>query len=86
MTRARAFVTTTAMSNYPRKDTDAKTGSNLRGQPLLVQIRNELVREAELHDRLALAHHRQSSKLFSKRNLKLISKIASIGIAEDVFT
>lgn len=65
------------MSNYPRKDANARTGSNLRGQPLLVQSRSELRRQAELHERLAREYHRQSGKLFSKQDLRLISKIAS---------
>jgi hypothetical protein len=70
------------MSNYPRKDAGARTGSNLRGQPLLVQSRNDLGRQAELHDRLARERHRHSSKLFSKRDLRLISKIASEVVGE----
>src|SRR5438034_1716163 len=70
------------MSNYPRKDTNARTGSNLRGGPLLVQSRNRLGREAELHNRLAREGHRQSTKLFSKRDLRLISKIASEVVGE----
>ena len=82
MTRARAIVTTIAMSNYPRKDTAARTGSNLRGEPLLVQSRNELGKDAELHDKLAREYHRQSGKLFSKKDLRLISKIASEVVGE----
>jgi hypothetical protein len=65
------------MSNYPGKDRRARTGSNLRGQPLLVHRRSELAREAELHERLAREHYRQSGKLFSKKDLRLIAKIAS---------
>jgi hypothetical protein len=44
---------------------------------LLVQSRNELGKDAELHDKLAREYHRQSSKLFSKKDLRVISKIAS---------
>jgi hypothetical protein len=82
VTQARAFVTTTAMSNYPKKDTGARTGSNLRGEPLLVLIRNKLGKDSELHDKLAREYHRQSGKLFSKKDLRLMSKIASEVVGE----
>jgi hypothetical protein len=65
------------MANYPRKDTEAKTGSNLRGEPLLVQYRSVLAKEAKLHEALARERHRQFIKLFGKRDLRQISKIAS---------
>lgn len=65
------------MSNYPRKDADAMTGSNLRGEPLLAQSRARLGKAAALHKRLALEHQRHFSKLFSKEDLRLIAKIAN---------
>jgi hypothetical protein len=70
------------MSNYPRKDTDARTGSSLRGEPLLVLIRNELGKDTELHDKLAREYHRQYGKLFPKKDLRLISKVASEVVGE----
>lgn len=70
------------MSNYPRKDAGARTGSNLRGEPLLVLIRNELGKDAELHEELAREQQRQSGKLWSKKDLRLVSGIASEIVGE----
>ncbi len=64
-----------AMTRYPRKDPDARTGSSLRGQPLLAYHQAELARATKLHERLAKEHHRQSRKLFSKADLRRAAEI-----------
>ena len=65
------------MPKYPRKDKRARTGSNIRSQPLLAHRRKELAREGELHEQLARKHHGQSRKLFSKADLRLAAKITN---------
>ncbi len=64
-----------AMTRYPRNDPDARTGSSLRGQPLLAHHQAELARVTKLHQRLAKEHHRQSRKLFSKADLRRAAEI-----------
>jgi len=70
------------MSRYPTKDASAKTGSTLRGDWLLAQRRDALARDVELHQRLARERFVQTRKLFSKDDLKRMSKIAA-DIADD---
>lgn len=70
------------MSNYPRKDGDARTGSTLHREPLLVQRRNEFGNDAALHDKLAREYHRQIGKLFPKKDLRLLSRLAGEVVGE----
>ena len=67
-----------AITRYPRKDRDARTGSSLRGQPLLAfrqAHQATLARATKLHERLAREHHRQSRLLFSKADLRRAAEI-----------
>jgi hypothetical protein len=65
-----------AVTRFPRKDPDARTGSSLRGQPLLAYHQAELARVAKPHERLAREHYRQSRKLFSKADLRRAAEIS----------
>ena len=65
------------VTNYPRKDRDARTGSNLLGEPVLAHRKAQLAREAQVHERLAKEYFRQSKKLFSKRDLRRAAAIAA---------
>ena len=67
-----------AVTRYPRTDRDARTGSSLRGQPLLALHQAHqatLARATKLHERLAREHHRQSRLLFSKADLRRASEL-----------
>jgi hypothetical protein len=67
-----------AMTRYPRKDRDARTGSSLRDQPLLALHEAQqatLARATKLHERLAREHHRQSRPLFSKADMRRAAEI-----------
>ena len=67
-----------AVTRYPRTDRDARTGSSLRGQPLLALHQAHqaaLARATKLHERLAREHHRQSRLLFSKADLRRAAEI-----------
>jgi len=64
------------MTNYPRKDEDSRTGSSLRGQPLLAHRNEQLAREVQLRERLAKEYYRQSKNLVSKADLRRATEIA----------
>jgi len=67
-----------ATTRYPRKDPDARTGSSLRGQPLLAlhqAQQADLARATKLHDRLAREHHRLSRPLLSKADMRRAAEI-----------
>ncbi|MEP7208817.1 MAG: hypothetical protein ABI920_17930 [Casimicrobiaceae bacterium] len=70
------------MSDYPRKDADATTRSTLRGDPLRVLFREELLRDAAAHDKLARAYVKQYAKLLPKKDLRLMAKIAGEVLGE----
>lgn len=63
------------MTRYPRKDKEARTDSNLRGQPLLACRQVALARDRALHERLAKAQYRASRKLFTKADLRRAGEI-----------
>ena len=65
------------MSSYPRKDAEARTGSNVPGEPLLAQNRAELGKAAKVHKKLGLERPRPSSKLLSKADRRVTASIAS---------
>ncbi len=50
---------TAAMTKYPRKDRYARTGSSLRGQPLLAHREARLKQDARRHGRLAMRDFRR---------------------------
>lgn len=64
------------MTHFPRKDRDARTGSGLRGQPLVAHRDAELKRQARPHQRAAKAYRQQIRKLFTKADLR---RAAAIG-------
>ena len=70
------------MSNYPHKDQDAKTGSNLRGEPLVAKRRAEIERRLKAQQRLAKDHHRETKAFFSKAELKQAAQIREKVIAD----
>jgi hypothetical protein len=63
------------MTHYPRKDGEARTGSNLLGEPLLAHRRAGIARETQASERLAKDYQRQSKKLFSKADLRRAAEI-----------
>jgi len=63
------------MTRYPRKDPDARTGSNLRGQPLLAHRQATLARDTQQHQRLAKTQHQASRKLFTKADVRRAGEI-----------
>lgn len=64
------------MTKYPRKDRYAKTGSSLRGQPLLAHREARLKQDTRRHGRLAKAYYGQIRKLFSKADLRRAADIS----------
>ena len=57
-------------SRYPRKDRYSRTGSSLRGSPVLSQLQAELARATKPHDRLAKEQSRLERSLFTKAELR----------------
>ena len=58
------------MTRYPRKDRYARTGSSIRGSPVLAQRQAELARAKKPHDRLAREQSRLERSLFTKAELR----------------
>jgi hypothetical protein len=73
---ASASGATAAMTKYPRKDRYAKTGSSLRGQPLLASREARLKQDTRRHGRLAKTYYGQIRKLFSKADLRRAAEIS----------
>ena len=63
------------MSRYPRKDQYSRTGSSLRGSPVLAQRQAELIRATKPHDRLAKEQSRLERSLFTKSELRRAAEI-----------
>ena len=63
--------------DYPRKDADGKTGSNLDGETSRLLFEAELRKDVALHDKLARDYLKQYSKLLTKKDLRLVAKITS---------
>lgn len=64
------------MSNFPEKDKRAKTGSSLRGQPLLAQRQAAFTKELRAHEQLVRDYRRESKNILSKADLRKAGKIS----------
>jgi len=65
------------MTKYPFKDGAAKTGSSIRGNPLLAHRQKAMAARKEAHERLAREERRQVAGLLTKRELGSLRKIAA---------
>jgi hypothetical protein len=65
------------MTAYPFKDDDARSGSNLPGNPLLAHRKKVLAARKEAHERLAREQRRQLAGLLTKRELGSLRRIAA---------
>jgi hypothetical protein len=65
------------MKTLPKKDRRAKTGSNLRGKPLLAHRSKLLAEQQRPLERLARDFQREAKKLFSKADLRTTTELAN---------
>src|SRR5690242_7932215 len=63
------------MAQYPRKDADARTGSNLPGAPLLAHRQAQLAREKQAGERLVEQYTHRTQKLFPEADLRRAAEI-----------
>ena len=62
-------------TRFPQKDQYSRTGSSLRGSPVLAQRQAELARAKKPHDRLAKEQGRLERSLFTKAELRRAAEI-----------
>jgi hypothetical protein len=71
------------MDRFPFKDDASKTGSSVRGNPLLAHRERAVAARKAAHERIAREERRAAAALFTRRELKSLAKVAA-GIRADL--